>query len=412
MLESCRLQGVARRGGRGPRYHGGNTGVDVAANMRRDGWSWSHPARDAVRGGAGLRRSEIVMLNSFRRLLGNITTLNADIGKWAGTESLPQPSHQTRINMFQGRGPGGPPTGINECASVAAGLTGFFQLLREHAEYIFRSCFSIGAPYMPTFSPRPLLELCQCCSFDDRSHNLNQADLYASPSMAGARTRMGTPTGSHVSDYAHLGGQGAKTGPFSDAGTRHAGSPGPRGVPTRSVVHSARAFGTRHFSLLDHSTESVFCAGAPPSPPGAQGPLPIGGHSGDPGLTPFGVNFAQLNQEVRHIYSFAVIETAKRIADSVLRDSGGMQRIVDSAASVISPSYHAPYAVGPAQGDARVTSAQRLHDGLLALLTGTRRVLEDKAFVALARGIWDHIGSVAHMAIENLQNGAEDPVRP
>jgi hypothetical protein len=123
------------------------------------------------------------------------------------------------------------------------------------------------------------------------------------------------------------------------------------------------------------------------------------------------VNFAQLNQEVRHIYSFAVIETAKRVADCVLRDSGGMQRIVDSAASTVTPTYNAPYAVGPAHGDARVTSAQRLHDGLLALLTGTRRVLEDKAFVALARGIWDHIGSVAHMAIENLQNGAEDPVR-
>lgn len=155
----------------------------------------------------------------------------------------------------------------------------------------------------------------------------------------------------------------------------------------------------------------MFPAGAPPSPPGAQGPLPIGGHSGDPGVTPFGVNFAQLNQEVRHIYSFAVIETAKRVAESVLRDSGGMQRIVDSSASNIAPSYPTPYAVGPVHGDARVSSAQRLHDGMLALLTGTRRVLEDKAFVALARGIWDHIGAVAHMAIENLQNGAEDPVR-
>lgn len=159
------------------------------------------------------------------------------------------------------------------------------------------------------------------------------------------------------------------------------------------------------------SNSMRWTTGAPPSPPGAQGPLPIGGHSGDPGLTPYGVNFAQLNQEVRHIYSFAVIETAKRVSDSVLRDSGGMQRIVDSAASNITPSYNAPYAVGAgAHGDARVSSAQRLHDGLLALLTGTRRVLEDKAFVALARGIWDHIGSVAHMAIENLQNGAEDPV--
>lgn len=123
MMESCRLQGVARRGGRGPRYHGGNSGVDVAANMRRDGWTWSHPAREAVRGGAGLRRSEIVMLNSFRRLLGNIATLNSDIGRWAGADSLPQPSHQNRINMFAGRVPGGPPTGINECALPAPDIS-------------------------------------------------------------------------------------------------------------------------------------------------------------------------------------------------------------------------------------------------------------------------------------------------
>jgi hypothetical protein len=114
MLESCRLQGVSRRGGRGPKYHGGNTGVDVAANMRRDGWTWNHPAREAVRGGAGLRRSEIVMLNSFRRLLSNIATLNSDIGRWAGTENLPQPNHQTRINMFAGGASRGPPTGITE----------------------------------------------------------------------------------------------------------------------------------------------------------------------------------------------------------------------------------------------------------------------------------------------------------
>lgn len=114
MMESCRIQGVARRGGRGPRYHGGNTGVDVAANMRRDGWTWNHPAKEAVRGGAGLRRCEIVMLNSFRRLLSNIATLNGDIGRWAGAENLPQPNNNTRINMFAGRANGGPPTGINE----------------------------------------------------------------------------------------------------------------------------------------------------------------------------------------------------------------------------------------------------------------------------------------------------------
>lgn len=51
---------------------------------------------------------------------------------------------------------------------------------------------------------------------------MTQADLYASPSMAGGRQRMGTPTGSHVSDYPVPGG---KSGPFSDAGTRAIGSP-------------------------------------------------------------------------------------------------------------------------------------------------------------------------------------------
>lgn len=71
----------------------------------------------------------------------------------------------------------------------------------------------------------------------------------------------------------------------------------------------------------------------------------------------------------------------------------------------------APYAVAGATGDARVTCAQRLHDCLLQLLNGMRRVLEDKAFVALCRGVWDHLGHNASLCIENLQNGAEDPVR-
>lgn len=60
------------------------------------------------------------------------------------------------------------------------------------------------------------------CSYDERS-NVTQADLYASPSMAGGRAGMGTPTGSHVSDYPI--GAGEKPGPFSDAGSRVPGSP-------------------------------------------------------------------------------------------------------------------------------------------------------------------------------------------
>lgn len=155
--------------------------------------------------------------------------------------------------------------------------------------------------------------------------------------MAGARARTVTPTGSQFSDYPYGGGgAGGKPGPFSDAGARLPGSPQQRGCP--------------------------------PSPPGAQ-PIPpgaTGGHPGDPGVTPFGVNFAQLNQEVRHIYSFAVIETARRVAEGVLREAGGMQRIVDSAAATVNAAYQAPYAVGGGvHGDARVMSAQRLHDLLL-----------------------------------------------
>lgn len=40
-----------------------------------------------------------------------------------------------------------------------------------------------------------------------------------------------------------------------------------------------------------------------------------------------------------------------------------------------------------------------------------RRVLEDKAFVALTRGVWDHVGSRAYDCLQNLASGGENPVR-
>lgn len=114
MLQSCKMQGVMRRGGRGPRYNGGNTGVDVAANMRRDGWTWQPPSRDTVRS-TGLRRAEVVMLNALRRVLSTVAAIKADLGKWSGADSLPHMVPQPRINLFSGRtGPRGPPTGLRE----------------------------------------------------------------------------------------------------------------------------------------------------------------------------------------------------------------------------------------------------------------------------------------------------------
>jgi hypothetical protein len=54
--------------------------------------------------------------------------------------------------------------------------------------------------------------------------------------MAGGR-RMGTPTGSHISDYPVVGGAGGKAGGFSDTGSRLHGSPGPKGTPPIPAHH-------------------------------------------------------------------------------------------------------------------------------------------------------------------------------
>jgi hypothetical protein len=53
--------------------------------------------------------------------------------------------------------------------------------------------------------------------------------------MAGGR-RMGTPTGSHISDYPVVGGAGGKAGGFSDTGSRLHGSPGPKGMPIHTTI--------------------------------------------------------------------------------------------------------------------------------------------------------------------------------
>ena len=47
-----------------------------------------------------------------------------------------------------------------------------------------------------------------------------------------------------------------------------------------------------------------------------------------------------------------------------------------------------------------------------ACVQGMRRVLEDKAFIALTRGVWDHVGSRAYDCLQNLASGGENPVRP
>jgi len=114
VLQSCNMQGVTRRGTRGLRYNGGETGADVTANMRRDGWTWQPASRDMVRG-TGLRRAEGVMLNALRRVLSTVAAIKADLGKWSGADSLPHMVPQPRINLFSGRGgPRGPPTGLRE----------------------------------------------------------------------------------------------------------------------------------------------------------------------------------------------------------------------------------------------------------------------------------------------------------
>ena len=90
VLQSCNMQGVTRRGTRGLRYNGGETGADVTANMRRDGWTWQPASRDMVRG-TGLARAEVVMLNALRRVLLTVAAIKADLGKWSCARSLPRP---------------------------------------------------------------------------------------------------------------------------------------------------------------------------------------------------------------------------------------------------------------------------------------------------------------------------------
>lgn len=130
-----------------------------------------------------------------------------------------------------------------------------------------------------------------------------QGDLYTSPSIG--RTRNGsTPSGSQYGDGPPVGGKAV------------------HGVDSALI-----AAGRAHHSPSPHPT-------SPSCQRGVSAMQPAPG-TDDGGMIPFGVNFAQLNQEVRHIYSFAVIETARRVGDGALREAGGMQRVVDSASAAV-----------------------------------------------------------------------------
>ena len=321
MLVSCKLHGMVRRGQATPRFGGGSTGVDVAANMRRDGWMWQTAARDYVPN-TGLRRAEILMLNALRRLLSTISSLSSDLTKWGGGDAMPQLQAQPRINVFHGRAATGPPMGL--------------------AEY-------------------------------DAKPAATGRDLYSSPSMNGVRGGRGGGIHSHT---------------LSSPATDGCMLPGPPGMHAKASPPPSRYSPSLHAGALEE-----------------------GGDAG--GVIPFGVNFAQLNKEVRHVYSFVVIETAHRAGDQAIGEAGGMARIIDGSGSSVPAAMHAPYAVGPrpVAGDARVLCAQRLHDSLQQLLQGMRRVLEDKAFIAVVRGVWDHIGSRAYDCLQNLANGRDNPVR-
>jgi hypothetical protein len=331
MLISCKLQGIVRRGQAHPKFGGGNSGFDVATNMRRDGWIWQVTHRDFVPH-TGLRRAEIVMLNAFRRLLSDIAALSQDLTKWSGSNSMPQLQPPARINVFHNRAATGPPMGLSDLTDK---------------------------PPVP------------------------QNDLYTSPSMNGVR---GVPV-------LHRGGLPDKSRALCgfDDGRLLPGLPMVQlGSPTSNHLspgphhrHNRSAEATSH-GAADVSSDVI----------------------------PFGVNVAQLNKEIRHIYGFVVIETAHRVGDVAISEAGGMQKIIESASSTMPTGFHAPYAVGPrpVTGDARVLCAQRLHENLQMLLQGTRRVLEDKAFIALTRGVWDHLGSRAYDCLQNLANGRENPV--
>ena len=347
MLESCKAQGVLRRGhGEQPKYNGGDTGVDVAANMKRDGWVWHMPQPDFVRN-TGLRRAEIIMLNAFRRLLSAVASLNGDLSQWSGSSGMPTLHPTPRIHAFHHRAATGPPTGL----------------------------LNFGDPASPP-----------------------QADLYASPSMNGPRRGQSALHSRH-----NELGRGPSPVQYG-AAMDNCGLPLP---PQAYYNQSGRSpdrrsrTGGRH---AHHRSEGAALAASPRSnAPGTE-------YDGPQSGIPFGVNFAQLNKEVRHLYSFAVIETARRVGDTVVQDAGGMQRIIDSVSETVPQVFRAPYSVGPAAGDARVLCAQRLHDNMQQLLQGMRRALEDKAFVALARGVWDHIGARAYNCLQNLANGSENPV--
>lgn len=131
-----------------------------------------------------------------------------------------------------------------------------------------------------------------------------QHDLYTSPSMGRKRSGSAQPSSQH--------GDGPPVGGNAQHSPDAALAAGARSHYSPSPAHPASPSCQRGMSAMQ------------PGP-----------SADDGGLIPFGVNFAQLNQEVRHIYSFVVIETARRVGDGALHEAGGMQRIVDSAAAAV-----------------------------------------------------------------------------
>ena len=120
----------------------------------------------------------------------------------------------------------------------------------------------------------------------------------------------------------------------------------------------------------------------------------------------------QLVKEVRHIYSFAVIETATRLGRLVFERAGDMNDIIWHTSQTVAPLFqgyqqHRGHPV-PAPHATPIACLQQTLDGFL---TGIRSVLEDKAFIALTRGLWDFLGNEAFCCLDTLADGRENPVR-
>jgi len=118
---------------------------------------------------------------------------------------------------------------------------------------------------------------------------------------------------------------------------------------------------------------------------------------------------SQVVKEVRHIYSFAIIETATRLGRLVFEQAGSMHDIIVHTSA--EPVFGEPHVRGVRPTNVRVTPLSCLQQTLDGFLQGVRSVLEDKAFVALTRGLWDFVGNEAYRSLNSLADGRENPVR-